>query len=538
GCRAWALASSGRIAEALYLRDEILNLTDSIENPDDRVRALRRAAALSQRAEKPAEAISTLSRAIELAREHSLTREQVNLYTLLGVAHSEAENRDLAIAHYEMALDMLSDEPESRQRLPILYNLALTLRADDQLERAAEIFRSLIEPLQQPGLEIRLASLYSALGGITRRQGRIDEAREWFRRSGQLHETLDNPAEHASMLTDLARLELEDGNLEEASRLAEQALSQARRADYYFTLRGALRINIDLLREKGELERALDLLEEFARGNEEYIRDQQQSQLAEAEARLGFERQARELAEARERSLELERQRIRQQIGMTLAIALLFGLLLAVWWQRVTNRKLEQVSRSDPLTGLPNRRAITWLFHRTDEIDLDDSILLVLDVDHFKQVNDRHGHDQGDRMLRRIAGALEQFAQQFDAHVGRWGGEEFIVIAPAETPRQAQRLATQLAADIRKLEFESPVGKPIRVTVSIGFAPLGRVRRESGQEPWEPAFLIADHLLFKAKQQGRDRCLGLWPADQSDLLDPHAIESQIQAGHARLMQPG
>jgi len=102
---------------------------------------------------------------------------------------------------------------------------------------------------------------------------------------------LDNPSEHAALLTQFARLELKEGRLDLAATLARQALSEARRADHYFTLRGALMVSVDVLEKRGELSEALGLLREYSERTERYMDDQQKSRLAQVEAQLGYERQ-------------------------------------------------------------------------------------------------------------------------------------------------------------------------------------------------------------------------------------------------------
>ena len=164
--------------------------------------------------------------------------------------------------------------------------------------------------------------------------------------------------------------------------------------------------------------------------------------------------------------------------------------------QRDRARDLAQI---DPLTALPNRR---YIFKKLEsEIRKfgrlgEEMHLAVLDVDHFKKINDRFGHDVGDRVLKRIAGFLEQYLRPTD-HVGRYGGEEFIVIL-TNTPRKNADLAL---TRIRKIIQSSRLipGKTFRVTASIG------VTRVRDGDTTQTAFSRADKALYRAKRTGRNR---------------------------------
>ncbi|MEO6743621.1 MAG: GGDEF domain-containing protein [Caldimonas sp.] len=157
-------------------------------------------------------------------------------------------------------------------------------------------------------------------------------------------------------------------------------------------------------------------------------------------------------------------------------------------------------SRHDGLTGLLNRRAIEEALlaqvqrsRRTGE----PFVVAMLDLDHFKKINDRHGHAAGDRALKHTAAALKAELREVDA-VGRFGGEEFLVLMPGATVETAlpvaDRLRTSLASPAPRIEDVTQ-----RLTASIGIAQW-RMPTE------EPSILVmrADAALYQAKQRGRD----------------------------------
>jgi diguanylate cyclase (GGDEF)-like protein/PAS domain S-box-containing protein len=161
------------------------------------------------------------------------------------------------------------------------------------------------------------------------------------------------------------------------------------------------------------------------------------------------------------------------------------------------NRALEQLASTDGLTGLWNRRELDERVRR--EIDRadrygDDLSLVLYDIDHFKTINDRFGHPAGDRVLVELGRRLRSQLRESDG-LGRWGGEEFLVLMPHSSGEEARRLAEKL----RRLVAETPVEDVGTVTASFGVA------QRRPQEPAEAWFRRVDGALYRAKQAGRNR---------------------------------
>jgi two-component system cell cycle response regulator len=166
--------------------------------------------------------------------------------------------------------------------------------------------------------------------------------------------------------------------------------------------------------------------------------------------------------------------------------------------------RLEMLARTDPLTQLHNRRSlIERLSEEVERVRRYGLMLsvLMIDIDHFKAVNDTYGHLVGDEVLRGVARVLQREARTVDV-VARYGGEEFVLVLP-ETGEDG---ATALAERIRQRVAEQPLlrGEQIdwvRVTVSIGTATMPSPRAHSP----ETLIAAADEALYRAKSQGRNR---------------------------------
>lgn len=186
-------------------------------------------------------------------------------------------------------------------------------------------------------------------------------------------------------------------------------------------------------------------------------------------------------------------------LGVCLAVTLLVVLLMHLSLSRY-QRRIEEMASTDKLTGLFNRQAFAILM---DKLRADYKreprpvAMLLVDVDHFKAINDRHGHATGDRVLGGVARQLLQELRQSDIVV-RWGGEEFLVVLKNCDLAEAQLIAEKLRRGIEQARFEAS-GQPIAVTISVG------VSQFSGDELPEQAISRADAGLYRAKHEGRNR---------------------------------
>lgn len=175
--------------------------------------------------------------------------------------------------------------------------------------------------------------------------------------------------------------------------------------------------------------------------------------------------------------------------------------------QALSAINLRRSAELDAMTGTFNRRTIDqWLGRCFGEAVRDGSPLSVLfvDLDHFKSINDRFGHATGDECLRKVAMALRKELGEGDL-LGRYGGEEFIVVLPGRAAAAARAVGEQIRAAVERVEVDSD-GQPVRMTVSVGVA--ARLDRES-----KPAETVdrADKALYAAKRSGRN-CVQVAPA--------------------------
>ncbi len=173
------------------------------------------------------------------------------------------------------------------------------------------------------------------------------------------------------------------------------------------------------------------------------------------------------------------------------------------------HKRMARLSMIDELTGCLNRRAIMDAINRNVSMSMQESLplaIIVLDIDHFKTINDTRGHGVGDQVLKELVSRITLTLRPTDK-VGRIGGEEFLVLVPRSPRRIIEKIAERLRTTVAGKTFLED-NQPIPVTISIGFsmldAALGKVESTKPADVIETMMALADEKLYEAKRAGRN----------------------------------
>jgi len=227
------------------------------------------------------------------------------------------------------------------------------------------------------------------------------------------------------------------------------------------------------------------------------------------------------LANYRTRKLQTERLRLEQAVAeRSEALA-------------QANKELEEMSLTDPLTAARNRRFFTATIQSdvsqairaysspdpTQSRRNRDIIFYLIDADHFKEINDRFGHDAGDQMLIDLTARISSAIRLTDVLV-RWGGEEFLVVSRFCERKEATTLASRVLAAVAGEPFKvKGAGLSLHRTVSIGWAAFPWNVTSPLEVNYEEALALADRALYKAKNAGRNQAIGALPPESA--AEPH-----------------
>jgi diguanylate cyclase (GGDEF)-like protein len=199
------------------------------------------------------------------------------------------------------------------------------------------------------------------------------------------------------------------------------------------------------------------------------------------------------------------------------------------------NQRLQEASVSDLLTGLGNRRSLhDAMAALTDSGRAARFVLMVVDLDDLKPINDKYGHDAGDAVLLEIAAILRRRCRASDVIV-RWGGDEFVVMCPDADLDNASALAESIRLSVAKQLYRLPEGQTVRTSTSIGFAQYPFIPEHPQLLNWEATLSIADIALYEAK---RDRNYWLGLAGTEKAAEYTSVKSALTAGLAVLEQEG
>lgn len=395
----------------------------------------------------------------------------------------------------------------------------------------------LAEPLHSPRMQARILP---SLSDLLRRAGRPREALQAVEQAYPVlrrhHELRGQP----TLLHNggLARMQL--GQVAQGRADMEAALKLWDSTGARAAMRVALQEGSEALAALGDVRGALELLHREQALRAEINADNQAAILAQMRATYRTESERRELdlleRENALRSSHLQTQTLIERIWV--AAIVLLGLaagvvgMLALRARDATRRLrhsealLRVQSERDPLTGLANRRHFREVLATRGGSAFRGALLLV-DVDHFKRINDEFGHPAGDAVLIEVARRLDGSVRAGDI-VCRWGGEEFLIFAPDLQGEALDALALRVLRALGDDAIALDTGRLLPVSASLGYAafPLPVHQVALG---WERAVNLVDMALYTAKSMGRDRAVGIQSVSAADALSLQSLEADFEA---------
>jgi len=210
----------------------------------------------------------------------------------------------------------------------------------------------------------------------------------------------------------------------------------------------------------------------------------------------------------------------------------------------IANHRLEEASQTDPLTGLRNRRYmanqiptdLAYYDRQLQQGGHQDEIMVfaLVDIDHFKAVNDTYGHKAGDRVLQQFAQVLGALVRSGD-YVVRWGGEEFLIVFRPMPMRNLTIIGNRIRDAVANHSFDIGTDAPLRITCSAGLSEYPLFRDHRTQLGWETMVELADQALYYVKTHGRDGWAAFRPTARTDLL---TLLQELQNGPEAMMEQG
>jgi diguanylate cyclase (GGDEF)-like protein len=417
-------------------------------------------------------------------------------YALYNIAQIFTQINDLGKAqdYYRQSLELNQKTNDRALESTILADLgkvhALLKNHSDALgylERSLEIART-TGNLHDQGVAL------SILGMAHQESGNYSKAEECLLEALQIMKKTDALPDQSEVLCLLGRNQLKLGKFDESIALLNQSLSIAEEIKVNEKIRNAHYALAEIYQAVGDFEQALNHYRIYHNIWKSFYSQDAERRIHAIIARSEIEKAKQDAEEERSKRHELSQALNEAQRSENEKARLLSQL-------EIQAEMLEQLAREDGLTGLNNRR---WLdvqlnheFERARRFRHPFSIAM-LDVDNFKSVNDRFSHQVGDEVLRQIAKILRISCRIVDC-IGRYGGEEFMIILVETTPRQAYEICSKIMDQMHIFDWSLIDKRLDSITLSIG---LGQ--NTSVQTPADMVS-IADKQLYRAKQQGKDQ---------------------------------
>ncbi len=491
---------SGELNASLAHAHTALRLAEQIGAPWRIALSLVDLAHTSDRADTPARARQLIAQALAEAQKDPDPMTLNQVYTMRGILYADDSDTSITLQAWSDALDQAARAGADSVRALGLANFADYHLRQGHPARALELAQQAL-PLAQSTRNTSAESVARSNIGLAKiALGRVAEGRDDVRAGLTLDEQ-------------------------------QGALSYA--ADGWKEL-------ASYLERAGDLRGAVEAYGEYRGMIDRVLRDDTRKALLEAQERQDAEQRARDI-ELLNRGNALKAEQLRQR-NLALALWAALGgcvlvslLLLGQAWRRVrrtnealahSNASLKRQSETDPLTGLANRRHFQSVIKTLSGPDGLTASLFLIDVDHFKRINDSFGHAAGDVVLVEVARRLREAVRDDDLIV-RWGGEEFLIVARTGSGEDAAQLAQRLLDLIGR----SPVGcegRDIVVTASIGFVSLP-VPPQGLKLGWERAIDLVDTVMYLAKGHGRNKAYGIVSMQAADEADVARLAGRLEA---------
>lgn len=419
-----------------------------------------------------------------IQNDENYPRLYISILSNMGEVYKEAGNFDYAMAYYEKAKTLTDLNQIEAFQKPVLTNIGDLHLKFNNLNKAMDYFMEALSHANNPEDAISTGELFSKIGIIHMKNGSLDTSRDFFYQAKERFQSINNNYYLMDTLIQLYDLEILSGSdgtlsiLEEANKLAVFCSADKKLAEidkrfheYYVSI--------------GDYKKALDHFTNY----HYLIAKTDSSNLIHKLEILKLEY---EIVNNMPPNAMLNEIIETQSMKSKNIVDLL----------KKQNSLLEKQANYDTLTNIPNRRSINKKLESLSIPDIDKChALIMIDIDHFKWVNDGMGHSYGDVCLKKISNILLEAMEKVNGFVGRYGGEEFLCILDNIDANCVCLIAEQLREKIENANINySYEEKQHKITISIGCTTILDFSNNSITEYID----MADRALYKAKSSGRN----------------------------------
>lgn len=582
--------STGQHEEATKINSELEALAARFHDDHATALNLNFRASLLQDAGKLEEAAGVIEQALLISKRVDDKKLTARVHGMASIIYGALGNFQSALQHQLIVMDAMEDGDRHAElrRVGAMNNIStlyLSLKDPQMALDYNDKATQLAETLDAQGM---LATLAINRGYAYSDQGKLDDAAKTYLQALAIARKIPDRRKEGIVLNNLADVSLTQNHYAACVQFALQTIPLAQNlgdssleATALVNLglchmglgtvqQGANEVNhgLDFFRKSnakpdietilgqlssayekaGMYKEALKAMQEQRSLTAELFHADRDRALAEMKGKFDASQREKQIEVLQEKnqvqSVELKNKSLQRVIAiLATLVAIAVAVTIALLYRKVresnrelheTNLKLEQQSTRDPLTGLLNRRAFQDMMkfgNQMSERRVSDPVhpphaLVLLDIDHFKLINDTHGHAAGDMVLIEVSKRLQQIMREKDMLM-RWGGEEFLIFLnhiPIEhlTPVIDRVLKTVADASVTQDD------KTISVTTSIGYISLPIAGTAELELNWEKALHLADTSLYMAKTRGRNQAIGITNIKVSQAELPKLLQGDLE----------
>lgn len=506
GCLGWALAMSNQKDRSRIQAEILEKLVNTLMGGKDKSTLYMRVGGIFHLLGDRVGAVSNYKKALVVAEKWQLKKELIPILVNLGVINSELKVHKVAIDNYNYALELMLETGDFRYKPPVLFNLALTLNGQKMHQQGLAIFLEIESMIDDNWPKGRVSQVYSGLANSYMGLDDYVNAKTYNDKTMKIHiET--GALTDVKIMTEVAQAKILQklGQHDLAKIYADKAYQ------YYINLESqsaltygsnGLSFLASVFNDYGDYEKSVEI---YKLSHELYNKFQEsfnKENIAQMQARLINSQQTQELVYLKHKStiekLKADQQQDKNSRDILIVTVFVVFLLLFLIWLRILNIRLKKMSLRDSLTQLGNRRALNLWLTENPLKNNSQRKLWLLDLDNFKNFNDKYGHDRGDLALIAVSKYLMSLnkPQNF---IGRWGGEEFILITDDIRPEGIHTFANKILSNISQLRFGNG-NQLLHISASMGITDVDK----NPNIAWEVSLKKADNALYEAKDNGRN----------------------------------
>ncbi len=480
----------GEYPLALSQSLEALSLYTDLRDSVRQAQSMRTLAAIYLSMNEYNKAMSTLLKALEIGRHLDDPTPLGEILMTMGMVYLLAGDSSQSILEFKKSLQIFQTSNNVKLLAYIYCNLAAAYKAEGEYEIFNQYLERCEKAANQVGSDYIKIDILRQRGQYEIQQGNLDRANAYFLQSLQLAETHGYQADQVASSIWISDVYFRRGKLKEAADLLLVVLAQARKNRYDVGSMHAYQNLAKIYEQLGDYANAYSNLKVYLDLELKITNEKNDLKYKSLETVYRTQSMQSEARIIQNKNDQLEKE-ISERRWVEDAL-------------RQSEEKYRRLANIDPLTGLNNRRYFYELAlneYRRIKRYYHPLAIMMMDIDHFKQINDQHGHLAGDQILKMVARHMETIMREVDI-IGRFGGEEFIVLFPETTMEQAIPVAQRLLHLFAHARFEIK-NELLQITVSIGLA--------GHEENLSLDLLInrSDQAMQAAQKQGGNR-LSVW----------------------------